>query len=136
MGFRLTNQSYPKKTLRLNRPTWYGILDLAVENGWNPMGTAHPEWWLLPGEETLAGDGPSRGGYTGEPLGLVLLEDALNLADALEQALLAYEPEWQRFRVWGEKPLQGDRGGVPSLGAMSCLVVFCRIGSFHIEHLH
>ena len=132
----MTNQSYPKKTLRLNRPTWYGILDLAVENGWNPMGTAHPEWWLLPGEEALAGGGPSRGSYTGGPLGLVLLEDALNLADALEQALLAYEPEWQRFRVWGEIPRLGDRGGLPSLGAMSCLVDFCRMGSFHIEHLH
>ena len=138
LGFRLINHNCPSKTLHLNRPTWFGILDLAVENGWNPMGTAYPEWWLQPIDD-LGWYGPNPGGYTGQLPGLVLLEDALNLADALEQALVTYEPGWQRFQDWGGISLQGamlpEVQDSPSLGAMSCLVDFCRLGPFHIEPL-
>jgi hypothetical protein len=104
------------------------------------MGTAHPEWWLIPGGDLFDSGGvPPLCGYIGESHSLVLFEDALNLADALEKAILAYEPEWKLFREWGEVSLAGVALSVqkilPSLGAMDCLITFCRQGAFQIQHL-
>ena len=140
LGFRLVNQNSPSKTLHINRPTWFGILDMAVEHGWCPMGTAEPDWWMKSGEDLSFLHGETCcGGYTDGSRGLVLLEDALNLADALENAIVDYEPEWLRFEEWGGISYSGalfpSRLGTPSLGALSCLMDFCRMGPFQIEHL-
>jgi hypothetical protein len=140
LRFRLVNQNCPKRTLNYNKRTWFGLLSMALEHGWNPMGAAHPEWWLLPGGDLFDGPGDQPlCGYTGETHTLVLFEDALNLADALETAVQAYEPEWIRFQEWGEVSLAGvalwGQKVLPSLGAMDCLVAFCRQGAFQIQHL-
>ncbi len=135
MSFRLVNQRCPSKTLAVNKVTWYGLLETALENGWNPLGAAQPEWWLELGEpDELSGDG-----YVGERQGLILFEDALNLADALERAIAAYEPEWTPYQEWGGVTLAGvalpAKKAIPSLGAMCCLVDFCRMGAFHLHPL-
>jgi hypothetical protein len=122
----------------VTKRTWYDLLETALENGWNPLGVARPDWWMLPGEDLFGEPGELPGdGYTGEKHGLVLFEDALNLADALERAIADYEPEWTRFQEWGGVALSGVtlsiEKAIPSLGAMGCLVDFCRMGAFHIQ---
>jgi len=141
LAYRFTNQNNPAKTIRVSSPTWFGILDMAEEQGWNPLGTVHPEGWLFPGRP-MSGPGLEfremlAGSYIGEEIRLVLIEDALNLADALVQASLAYEPIWTRFEAFEEAALaeasRRGRGAIPSLGAILYMEAFCRLGAFSIE---
>jgi hypothetical protein len=122
----------------LTSSTWYGILELAEENGWNPMGTipSNPE----DNGMVLAGLGFSdahnwSGDYWSENQGLVLLEDALNLADALELAILNYEhhyiPSLHYYTIFGEN--NGSNGTQPSLGAIQGVIDLCYLGMFKIE---
>ena len=142
MGYRFANQNNPKKTLWLSSSTWFSLLDTAEQHGWNPMGTVYPEWWMVP-----EGIYPAReyeyfqlldGSYTGAETRLVMLEDALNLADALERAISAYEPRWTRFQEWGQVSLSGVflpvKNARPSLGALSYMLDLCRLGAFCIEN--
>jgi len=32
----------------MNSGAWYDILDLALDYGWNPLGTVHDKWSLSP----------------------------------------------------------------------------------------
>jgi hypothetical protein len=127
-------------TLGLTTQTWYGILEMAEEFGWNPMGT------ILPGREadgmTLAGFGPPDAhDWAGEYWSdngdrrLVLFEDALNLADALGRATLNYEPQYipslHYYTLFGEH--NGSNGTQPSLGAIQGVIDLCYQGSFQIE---
>jgi hypothetical protein len=138
LTYRLRNNKNPATTLGLTASTWYGILDLAEENGWNPMGTMPSD----PGDPgmTLAGLGFNAardwgGEYWSANAGLVLFEDALNLADALERAILDYEPQYipslQYYTMFGEN--NGLNGTYPSLGAIQAVIDLCYLGMFKIE---
>ena len=89
---------------------------------------------------TLAGLGFSKaqnlgGDYWSEKEGLVLLEDALNLADALERAILNYEPQYipslHYYTIFGEN--NGLNGTQPSLGAIQGVIDLCFFGMFKIK---
>jgi len=125
------------------------MLKLALGYGWQPMGGVLPEIpaqdfhqagislveWDRP--ETLLetylplqleiGESPA------ERVRLVLLEDALNLVDALDRAYQAYEPVKvppSYFLFEPEDPALRLR---PSLGALSAAIEVCRQGSFSVE---
>jgi hypothetical protein len=136
--YRLINQNDPHLSLCFTTATWFALLDAADEHGWNPMGTVLPGQW--------PGFGTDPDGYTfysledwdGEEQDsrFVLLEDALNLADALEEAFMAYEPAYVPASFSYFEPLdQGDHRP-PSLGALRAAVDFCSLGAFWIEPLH
>jgi hypothetical protein len=138
MFYRLSNHDDPGVTFGLTSTTWYGILELAEENGWNPMGTMPPD----PDDAglVLAGMGSLdvnhwNGEYWGDEGGLVLFEDALNLADALERALLNYEPQYipslYYYTIFGEN--SSSNGSQPSLGAIQGIIDLCYLGNFKIE---
>jgi len=138
MSFRLKNQDDPEITFGLTTHTWYGILEMAEEHGWNPMGT------ILPKREIESvgsyGTGISyldewRGEYWTDGGRWVLFEDALNLSDALERAILAYEPQYIPSLYFYAK--FGDNfysnGSQPSLGAIQGVIDLCQRGGFQIE---
>jgi hypothetical protein len=136
MGFRLHNLQNPHKKLRLSRRTWFGLLELAEAHGWNPMGTA-------PQEYPLGGSNPFRssaetlsdwdGSYWEERQ--VLLDDALNLMDALTQAYEAYEPIRlpSLYALGWLSELDETERTHPSLGALEQAIAFCQGGAFRIE---
>lgn len=140
MSFRLSGEHETLPTLQLNTRTWYQVLDLAEEHGWNPMGTVQPEWlagvadWLgsqLPDPVDASSDG-----YTPEVSRMVLLEDALNMADALERAFLAYEPRGRNGHSLAHRTEWDDwfgNGSHPAVGVIVVLVEFLRAGAFRIE---
>lgn len=100
------------------------------------MGTLHRDRWTFAGFSDAGGSLEENGSYT-EPNRLVVLEDALNLADALYRALLAYEPEWDEYPEERDSLLVNlfctDGQLWPSLGAMELTAEFCLQGSFSIE---
>ncbi|UCD97588.1 MAG: hypothetical protein JSV42_11510 [Chloroflexota bacterium] len=139
MRFRLRNTKDPSLTLGLTSSSWFGILTLAEEFGWNPMGAVP----LGNQEETmiLAGLGSpqfrdSAGEYGSDEGSFVLLEDALNLADALERAVLNYEPQYipslQYYTMFGD--YNGSSGLKPGLGAIQGVIEICYLGMFKIEN--
>jgi hypothetical protein len=137
--FRLVNENNPDLSLSLTSDTWYEILDLAEVYGWNPMGTALPGRWGN-FEAALAGyypDPPRRlnGGHESEER-LVLLEDALNLADALDEAFLEYEPMRVPASFFLFEPRDGSFDLKVSIGALHAVADFCRYGSFWIERYY
>jgi hypothetical protein len=64
---------------------------------------------------------------------LVTLEDALNLADALEQAFIDYEPLRVPDSFYFFEPAEEVYRLRPSIGAISETFQFCRAGAFWIE---
>jgi hypothetical protein len=143
VSFWLKNQQNPKKALGMSNEAWFTILDLAEEYGWNPLGTIQPGGWL---ETGLGGNGylvddpedwDTSYNTRADETRLVLLEDALNLGEALERAFLEYEPEPE---VVGEvfasaallAPLNWSR---PSIGTITAVMDFCRLGAFLIEKI-
>lgn len=138
MNYRLINQKDSSRILCLTNRTWYAILELAWIYGWNPIGTVLPEAMIgyanYPAGHEFQDANSFIGGYAEDETRQVMLEDALNLADALDQAFLEYEPEW----TWHYEHEYTPFGGVinrahPSIGAIMETVAFCRTGSFHIE---
>jgi hypothetical protein len=135
----LRNQKNPTQNLMLTSSAWRWILVIAEQSGWNPMGTINQT--LLHGLSFGSNDGhpngePGNGTYTPTTSRLVMLEDALNLMDALEKAFVAYEPNLDHayrgiFRTewddWREKSR-------PGAGILLALADFCRFGSFWIEN--
>lgn len=139
MSLKLRNEENPAKTLSMSNETWFSILELAEVYGWNPMGTISPEWWLLmdpvqSGYDPYDPDG-SVGKEDDNGRKLVILEDALNLADALELAFLEYEPERvQAFPMFSLAAQAEAQGRVrPSIGAIAAVIEMCRLGPFFIE---
>lgn len=139
MAYRLINEADPRKTLILMNRAWYGVLETAENFGWNPLGTVQPEMWLNFGTG-LSGESSA---FIAEPLGdyspytrsKVLLEDSLNLADALERYFLDYEPapfdyHGVRFRTEFDDGLNGH---APAIGVILLVRDFCRDGTFLIE---
>ena len=138
MSFRLRNQDNPEMTLGLNSQTWYGILEMAEEHGWNPMGSVLPEWQY--GGIHIGGPdygylGQFEGEYWADESRLVLPEDALNLADALERAAYLYQPQNRpSLRVYSllDEIFNSNRSQ-PSIGAILAVIDFCYPGAFFIE---
>jgi hypothetical protein len=155
VGFRLTNQNDPNVTLGLNTLAWYCLLQQAEEFGWNPMGTVPSSDLENIGSLSIAGEGSSfswdgiepeysgslQWSYTYPEARLVLIEDALNLYEALARAFMAYEPEW----TWNYDDLfpldpfyypgfvREARRSKPSIGALSALIDFCQLGAFTVN---
>lgn len=137
MIFTLRNQRDTTRILNLTRTAWYGLLDLADLYGWNPLGVSKSNGWQdldIPwdgydNEVTLTG-------LPENPLGngrLVILEDALNLADALEQAFYEYEPLKVPASYYLFEPENEYLRNRPSIGAISAVIEFCRLGAFWLE---
>jgi hypothetical protein len=136
---RLRNERDPLKVVCMTGWTWFSILDLAEQHGWRPYGAADAEWlWSSPntpgpreGQDLLTGS------YAYTSGSLVLLDDALNLADALDKAFLAYEPE--RMRSYTDLTLFGVFGpalvGKPGIGVILETAEFCQWGAFRIEQV-
>ena len=136
MAYHLRNDNYPDLTLSINGQTWDALLDLAEEHGWNPLGTVLPEWLAWAGEGVEADEGfLYPGSYTPDHRRLVVLEDALNLGEALGRAFLAYEP--RRVHSYPELSLIGvaEPAGLrrPSIGAIAAAADFCQQGAFWID---
>jgi hypothetical protein len=138
MIYRLRSQRDTQHTLTMTQRAWYQLLDMAEEYGWNPMGTVLPETWRLSGSiysDFLDEESLSLGSYTPQADRLVLLEDSLNLADALEEAFIAYEPDSNlKFKDLFATEWDGlvDHSR-PGIGVILALVDFCREGAFWIE---
>ena len=139
MVYRLTNQRNPNQKLTLTCAAWYWLLEAARECGWVPMGTVHEN--ILAGLsigllESRSEEEIGDGSYTPTSSRLVMLEDALNLMDALERVFVNYMPQPERacrgvFRTeWGEL----REWSRPGIGCLLALVDFCRAGSFIIEN--
>jgi len=134
---RLINDRDPDRMVCLTSRAWHSILEIAEQHGWLPIGAAQPEWlwgsgnWLLLDEEQ--DQFPNQISYGDGRL--VLLDDALNLADALERAFLAFEPE--RIRSYTDLTLSGvfgpARNGKPGIGTILEVAAFCQSGAFWIE---
>jgi hypothetical protein len=138
MAYTLRNEKDPELSLSINGQTWNALLDLAEDYGWNPVGTMLPEWhaWAGAGE----GDEPEEldlflGSYTPERSRLVVLEDALNLGEALGRAFLDFES--CRVHSYPELALMGaaELPGIcrPSVGAIVAAAGFCQQGAFWID---
>jgi hypothetical protein len=135
--YRLKNEKDPNNAIHLTSETWYSILDLAEEYGWNPMGA------VLPGQFHEY-EYSSAGSYLGVSLNLywnggsdegrlVVFEDALNMADALDQAFMEYEPLRVPASYFIFEPYDQTVPVRPSLGALSAVIEICRTGAFWIE---
>jgi hypothetical protein len=145
--FRLRNEHDPEHTLSITSDTWFGVLDLAGEYGWNPMGTVIPGQWddleaALAGyflekpfywHHHYYGNGNGKNGHTLEDRRMVAYDDALNLADALDHAFLEYEPLRVPATYYLFEPRERGWTLRPSIGAIIELVNFCRSGGFWIE---
>ncbi len=137
MALTLRNQRNPRQTLSLTHTAWYGILDLADLYGWSPLSAQY-----APGWQDL--EIPLDGYDVALPLldfdvdvfdasQLIILEDALNLADALEQAFFEYEPT--RVPAWFYLFEPDDQAlrQRPGIGALTAVIDFCRQGPFWVE---
>lgn len=141
MSFRLRNQNYPDQVLCMNNGAWFDIISLAEDYGWNPLGAVNEELTLglVGGFSEISLDGPDiwAGSYTGEDGSFVLLDDALNLADALERAFIESDPQPSLDYLpiytdgWGQT--NGSlRAGI---GVILAVKEFCQRGAFSLERL-
>lgn len=139
MAIRLRSENDHRETLILAVSAWWGILELALDHGWSPMGAVLPGLWhaevrmdsYYPGD---ALDWWSNGGESHSRL--VLLEDALNLADALEQAFRNYEPKRVSASFFLFEPDDAELRLRPGIGALLAVIDFCRQGAFWVERYH
>jgi hypothetical protein len=141
VAYCLRNQKDNLRTLNFISNTWFDLLELAGEYGWNQFGvfssgyiqelevfqddhlqSHYPygvsSWFLIDGHETNR---------------VVSLEEALSLADALERAFLDYEPRRVPASYYLFEPAGAEFQSRPSIGAIAELVDFCRYGAFRIE---
>lgn len=141
MAVRLRNKTEPQQTLSLTHQAWYSLLDLAEAYGWRPVGTLLPgEWdWL---ELELNGFAPfglpvnGNGMHDDEGADesrLVVIEDALSLAEALDQAFMDYEPNRVPTTFYLFEPEEIVLRNRPTVGTINTTVEFCRQGAFWIE---
>lgn len=140
MTYRLLSQRDPTKIIELKRWAWFGLLDLAEQNGWNPMGTVLEHSYrtqekALDLENSYDGSGWN-GGYTEGGMHLVIIEDALNLGDALDRAFLQLEPTRSLNKdndlfagIFG-----AERSPVPGIGVIEAVADLCMNGAFYITY--
>ena len=83
MGYELRSQRGGE--LDLNAINWPRVVELALENGWEPAGTLAPLDWC----DTESGHDPEQwgGGYCTNDGQYVTAKDARAMADALERSL-------------------------------------------------
>ena len=135
MAYRLKNHLDPNQMLGLTHNTWLDIVSLAKEYGWTPYGV------IMPGQFQ---EHESSGTYLGVRLQvleeefisdsrLVVLEDALNLADALDRAFQEYEPIRLPADYFYFTRAQLERLLPPSVGAIMSVLELSRLGAFWIE---
>lgn len=136
MSFQLRNEDDHTLTITLSSRAWYRLLELGEQHGWNPLGTVRPEWlagfnFAMPVEE---GTGMfQQGSYTSQASRQVLLEDALNLADALDRAFLVLEP-CPTLPYRGIHQTEWDEDGVtPGIGVIAAVIELCNQGAFWID---
>jgi hypothetical protein len=135
--FTLRSQRDPSRVLHLTLQAWYGILDLADLYGWAPFRAL----WLGDWQDIdIPWQGyelePTPTGLVEDEAGsgrLVILEDALNLADALEQAFFEYESQRVPASYYLFEPENETLRNRPSIGAITAVIDFCRLGAFWIE---
>jgi hypothetical protein len=136
MSYQLTNQRDPEQTIRLSNQAWYGILELAEDYGWRPLGTILPQRY---GTAGIFYDDPSQwyGDYWSVGERLVVIDDALNMGDALNKAYIDYEP----IRQATLHAFSNDGGmGIinrpqPGIGIVKIMAEFCHSGAFFIERI-
>lgn len=136
MAVRLVNENDPQQTLSLTHQAWYALLDLAEAYGWRPVGTLLPgEWdWLELELHGFAPLGvPHKNGDGCEECRMVIIEDALSLAEALEKAFMDYEPARVPASFYLFEPNDLEQRLRPTVGTINTAVSFCRLGSFWIE---
>lgn len=162
MAVRLRSYANPHSTLGLTTSTWRELLRLALSYGWQPMGSVpsedaatglllagfsnreldderssmerNPARWLPQALlETYFPISPERPGGPATSRRLVLLEDALNLVDALDRGYQNYEPLRLPASYFLFEPDDPALNRRPSLGALAAAIAVCRQGSFSIE---
>ncbi len=138
MTIRMRNEQQPDMTLNLASYAWSEVLELALDYGWNPMGAVLPGRWHLESSMDSYYPGNSDPGMFADQHGngyhkQVLFEDALNLADALEQAFLDYEPLLVPASYYYFEPEEPALRRRPGIGALAAVIDFCRRGSFWLE---
>jgi hypothetical protein len=135
LAIRLTSQQNLTRTLILTDATWHALLDLAEDYGWNPFGPVLPwQWDSLELDLTGYTPGDPNYGYPeedGSGRRLVVLDDALNLADALEEAFLDYEPQRVPASFYLFAP--DEESAKVSVGALTETLAICQMGAFWIE---
>jgi hypothetical protein len=119
----------------MTEAAWSGILELAEDYGWNPYGViVSGQWQALDFEfSAYYADLPPEWGNHRNGGGLVILEDALNLADALERAFLAYEPAYVPTSVFLFNLYEPDGLTRPGIGVILAVIDFCQCGAFLIN---
>jgi hypothetical protein len=137
VAFTLRSVRNPQDSINLTARSWIAILDLADLYGWTMLGAILPAGWQdveIPWDGydfELTLDGlPAQAGENGR---LVILEDALNLADALEQAFFEYEPVRVPPSYYLFEPDDEYLRNRPSIGAITAVIDICRQGAFWIE---
>jgi hypothetical protein len=141
MSFRLSNQNHPDQALSVTNGAWFDIISLAEDYGWNPLGPVNEDWTLgiVDGFSEISLNEPGfwAGSYTGEDGSLVLLDDALNLADALERAFIESDPQPSLDYLPGYAGGMGQTNGSLRAGIGVILAVkdFCYRGAFWFERL-
>ncbi len=136
MAICMQNEKSPHKSLCLATPAWLGILELALDYGWNPMGAGLQGAWHA--EVSLDSYFPSggngrQGNGSAEQGQLVLLDDALNLADALDRAFKEYEPQRVKASYFLFEPDDPYLRRRPSIGALLAVIDLCYLGAFWIK---
>jgi hypothetical protein len=136
--YRLRNQREADRVLSLTASAWFSLLELGEAYGWIPMAAVLPGFWsaLEPPELGYDLQEPGDGAFRRkDERRLVVLEDALNLADALERAFIAYDPPPSDRYTY--LPLAGRILSTPSIdagiGVLLELIDFCQLGAFWIE---
>jgi hypothetical protein len=102
MGYDMSNSKGDEAHLTMS--LWSDFFRLAMEYGWEPMGTVSPY------EDNVVWDG----GYFSNDFQLVTETDAANLANALEKAIRA-SPK-RAFADWIRSFIDFCRGGGFSIG--------------------
>ena len=130
MRYRLVNQNDSEISFCLNGKTWFRILALADAYGWQPLRIL-PDFWVdgrINSRMSSPTGNPSHLIIEGTGPNLILLEEALRLADALEAAFLEYVP--QLIPAYDIPELTDAQ---PSMGVVSMLIDFCQQGAFWVE---
>lgn len=135
MVYRLTNEKNPDLIVCMTNQAWFELLDLAEQHGWQPRGAVIPDflWSSASYHESVTMEIVSES-YAPLEERLVMIEDALNLADALERVFLAYEPvrlpSWTGLRFGAPDRFQY---GQPGMGVILAVAQLCQSGAFWIE---
>ena len=126
--YHLSSQSAISRQ-KFSRESWTKVLSLAIFYGWQPMGTRVPSMTEIHGFDTEYWDGT----YLTNDGQIVVAEDALSLAIALEKSLddipdfnLRYFP-LDLDKITPFEFFAGDEKG-----QLVDFIKFCRLGSFLI----